>query len=140
MKQNWIIIAGLLLVGSFAIYQFYPPDNHQSPASGNDPMVTVEIPLLSNEAMEGEKLFNANCAVCHGLNAAGKQGVAPPLVHIIYEPGHHGDMAFQLAAQNGVRAHHWPFGNMPAVKSVMSDEVSQITRYVRELQRANGIF
>ena len=46
-------------------------------------------------------------------NAAGQNGVAPPLVHKLYEPGHHSDMAFIMAAKNGVRSHHWRFGNMP---------------------------
>ena len=48
--------------------------------------------------------------------AAGHDGAGPPLVHKIYQPGHRSDMAFVLAAQNGVRAHHWPFGNRPPVE------------------------
>ncbi|MCC2639798.1 MAG: putative Cytochrome c, partial [Nitrospira sp.] len=52
----------------------------------------------------GEAKFNANCVACHGARAVGtKQG--PPLVHKIYEPNHHADVAFQRAAANGVRAH-----------------------------------
>jgi hypothetical protein len=48
-------------------------------------------------------------------------------------------MAFVLAAKQGVRAHHWRFGNMPAVEGVSDEDVLQITDYVRALQRANGI-
>ena len=49
-------------------------------------------------------------------------------------------MAFVLAARNGVRAHHWPFGNMPPVEQPLTDgELAAIIAYVRELQRANGI-
>ena len=71
---------------------------------------------------------------------AGQEGIAPPLVHRIYEPSHHGDMAFVLAARNGVRAHHWPFGDMPPVGQPLTDgELAAIIAYVRELQRANGI-
>jgi len=66
-------------------------------------------------------------------------GVAPPLVHKIYEPNHHGDMAFLMAARNGVRAHHWKFGNMPPVEGITDAEVITIVAYVRALQRANGI-
>jgi len=45
-----------------------------------------------------------------------------------------------LAARNGVRAHHWPFGNMPPVEQRLTDgELGAIVAYVRELQRANGI-
>ncbi len=63
----------------------------------------------------------------------------PPLVHKFYEPNHHGDMAFVLAAKNGVRAHHWKFGDMPPVKGVTQGDVLNIVAYVRALQRENGI-
>jgi len=84
-------------------------------------------------------LWPNKCAACHGANAAGQDGVAPPLVHVIYEPSHHGDEAFQRAAELGVRGHHWPFGNMPPVEGVTRADVTMITAYIRELQRANGI-
>jgi len=86
----------------------------------------------------GESKFNANCARCHGERGRGtNQG--PPLVHKIYEPNHHGDPAFQMAAANGVRAHHWQFGNMPKIDGVTPAEVTEITKYVRWLQRQAGI-
>ena len=82
-------------------------------------MVQVVVPeTFSDNARIGQVAFEAKCAVCHGANAAGQDGVAPPLVHKIYEPSHHGDAAFLLAAKNGVRAHHWRFGNMPPVEGV----------------------
>lgn len=87
---------------------------------------------------EGERLFNANCARCHGPRASGTdQG--PPLVHLVYEPNHHGDAAFQRAAALGVRAHHWTFGDMPPVPGVSEAEVAAIVSYVRWLQREAGI-
>jgi hypothetical protein len=61
------------------------------------------------------------------------------LVHIIYEPSHHGDESFQRAAAMGVQGHHWSFGNMPPVEGIASADVTMIVAYVRELQRANGI-
>jgi mono/diheme cytochrome c family protein len=86
----------------------------------------------------GEAKFKANCARCHGEGAAGTaQG--PPLVHKIYEPNHHGDAAFLRAALNGVRAHHWRFGDMPRVEGVTPEDVAQIVQYVRWLQREAGI-
>ena len=48
-------------------------------------------------AQSGKRGFEAKCAACHGVNAAGQDGVAPPLVHKIYEPSHHGDESFQRA-------------------------------------------
>jgi cytochrome c len=90
------------------------------------------------EFQKGEAKFNANCARCHGEHALGTtQG--PPLVHKIYEPSHHGDAAFQFAAARGVRAHHWNFGDMPKIEGVAQDDVTQITAYVRWLQREAGI-
>lgn len=121
-------------------------DDSSAPATANlsdSPalaMVNVTVPeTLSANAEIGKVAFEAKCAVCHGENAAGQDGVAPPLVHKIYEPSHHGDAAFLVAAKNGVRAHHWRFGNMPPVEGVTDSDVKMIVAYVRELQRANGI-
>jgi mono/diheme cytochrome c family protein len=100
--------------------------------------VDVRVPQLSPNATAGKTAFDANCASCHGANAAGSdQG--PPLVHEIYNPGHHADLAFVLAAKQGVRRHHWPFGDMPPQPQVTEDQISAIIQYVRELQAANGI-
>lgn len=103
-------------------------------------LATVKLPASFTEQEQiGASAYDAECAACHGLNGQGRDGVAPPLVHKIYEPGHHGDMAFVLAAQNGVRAHHWKFGNMPAVEGVTRSDILDIVSYIRVLQRANGI-
>ncbi|MFT7448634.1 MAG: mono/diheme cytochrome c family protein [Glaciecola sp.] len=103
-------------------------------------LVDVAVPeTFSTNAEIGKLAFDAKCAACHGANAAGQDGVAPPLVHKIYEPNHHGDASFLLAAKNGVRAHHWRFGNMPPVEGLTDGDVKMIVAYVRELQRANGI-
>ena len=105
-------------------------------SSGDAPAVVV--PALSDKARSGEQVFNANCALCHGPNASGT-GLGPPLVHKIYEPGHHQDFSFQSAVRNGVPAHHWQFGNMPPVPTVTDEDIPKIICYIRELQRANGI-
>ena len=94
---------------------------------------------LSENAQIGKLAFEAKCTSCHGTNAAGRDGVAPPLVHIIYESNHHGDESFQRAVAMGVQAHHWSFGNMPAVEGLTRGDVKMIIRYIRELQRENGI-
>jgi mono/diheme cytochrome c family protein len=104
------------------------PDAGKSPANATPADLQV-----------GETKFAANCAACHGPRAVGtKQG--PPLVHKIYEPNHHADITFQRAAQNGVRAHHWEFGNMPKIEGVTAADVDHIIRYVRWLQREAGIY
>lgn len=86
----------------------------------------------------GADLFAANCAQCHGEQADGTL-MGPPLVHRLYEPGHHPDFAFKNAVANGVLAHHWDFGDMPPVAGLSQDDVAAITAYVRRLQRQAGI-
>lgn len=136
MNRRSLVIGLVLLGGAVFIYRsLQTPEAAPSGAA----MANVMVPDLSAQAREGEALFNRSCAACHGNDAAGQDGVAPPLVHKIYEPNHHGDAAFHLAAKNGVRAHHWQFGNMPPVEGVTDPELDQIVLYIRELQRANGI-
>lgn len=106
--------------------------------AGDGEKLTVKVPALSVTAVEGKQLFDKNCAACHGKNAAGSdQG--PTFIHLVYEPSHHGDQSFVLAALRGVRAHHWQFGDMPKQPQVNQTQVLKIVHYVRELQRANGI-
>lgn len=103
-------------------------------------IAAIALPeTLSANAEIGMAVFEAKCAACHGVNAVGQLEVAPPLVHVIYEPSHHGDEAFQRAVANGVRGHHWPFGNMSPVEGLTRGDVKMIIAYIRELQRANGI-
>lgn len=131
-----VILLALVLVGSVAVmFRSVGQDSADGPATA---AVDVDIPELSATARSGEAVFNANCAECHGTNAAGTDR-GPPLIHKIYEPSHHGDAAFLLAARQGVRAHHWSFGDMPAIPAVSDTEIAAIIAYVRELQRYNGI-
>jgi len=136
MNTRNILIAVVLLGAAVFVYRSFGTAE-QSPTG--TALASVTVPELSEPALAGEDLFNRSCAACHGKNAAGQDGIAPPLVHKIYEPDHHGDAAFYLAARNGVRAHHWSFGNMPPVEGVTDTELEKIVFYVRELQRANGI-
>lgn len=137
MKRPVAILLALAVVGvgALAVNMMREPGG-----SAGQPLAQVTVPELSAAAMVGQAAFEANCAACHGENAAGRDGAGPPLIHRIYEPNHHGDAAFFLAARQGVRSHHWPFGNMPPVADVSDDEVAFIVAYVRELQRANGIY
>ena len=110
----------------------------QWPRSQAQGIVNVQVPPLSEIATRGKAAFDANCAPCHGANASGTDK-GPPLVHVIYNSGHHADGAFFLAAKLGVRQHHWRFGNMPPQPQVTEEQLAAIVRYVRELQVANGI-
>ena len=136
MKQA--VILSLLAAAGIAWYLQFGKGNEA--AESGQPMAAVTVPeILSEQAQIGRKNFAENCAACHGQNAAGMAGTAPPLVHIIYEPGHHGDESFQRAVAFGVPAHHWRFGDMPPVEGLKRSDVAAIIAYVRELQRANGI-
>ncbi|MEQ9638689.1 MAG: cytochrome c [Alphaproteobacteria bacterium] len=128
---QWAAVAAVVLVaGGGWIWwsQFRQPDE----------TVAVTMPTLNDAQASGQEAFAANCAVCHGPNAGGTDA-GPPLIHRVYEPGHHGDMSFVMAVQRGVRQHHWKFGNMPAQPQVSEAEIADIIAYVRAVQRANGI-
>lgn len=149
--DKWGIFTGLFFVGGVALFGYQvmapaAPVGHSMVApdlSGVEEgaaIAEVAVPAeFSENAQMGQNIFDLKCAVCHGDNAAGQNGIAPPLVHRTYEPSHHSDMAFVLAAKNGVRAHHWDFGNMPPVEGLTDGEVQMVAAYVRELQRENGI-
>ncbi|MDF0596886.1 c-type cytochrome [Psychromarinibacter halotolerans] len=151
MDKLTLMVAVVLAVGlGVAGWQFLPPatapaGHSMIPTDTGEvaegaPIVEVSLPEeLSGNARLGKSIFEVKCSSCHGRNAAGQKGVAPPLVHKIYEPNHRSDMAFVAAAQNGVRSHHWGFGNMPPLEGITAREVKMVVAYVRELQRANGI-
>ncbi|MCI4661793.1 MAG: cytochrome c [Neomegalonema sp.] len=152
MNRNLLIAAAgaalLALGGYFLLARTTAPAPSEQPHAAKSPapqaseaLVAVHLPAqLTETARLGKQHFDTNCQICHGANAQGRDGFGPPLIHKIYEPSHHGDMSFYRAAALGVRAHHWRFGNMPAVEGVTQEQVSAIIAYIRELQRANGIF
>ena len=142
------LVVAIVLIGAVVWTVFRPSPNPApkqvvgaAPVAPGAALVEVELPAsLSAEAVIGQTYYDAVCASCHGANAAGQDGVAPPLVHKIYEPSHHRDAAFLVAVRNGVRQHHWPFGPMLPVEQKLTDgEIAAITLYIRELQRENGI-
>ncbi|GAA3876712.1 cytochrome c [Celeribacter arenosi] len=142
MKSKFLIVGAAVVAGlaGWLTFAQKPQEPVAVVASQNDALVQVSLPdSLSDQEQIGKRAFDAVCAACHGVNAAGRDGVGPPLVHKIYEPSHHGDMSFYLAAENGVRAHHWRFGNMPAQTGLSRADVATIIAYVRAVQRANGI-
>lgn len=86
----------------------------------------------------GEQLYAARCVPCHGPQGSGSDR-GPPLVHPVYAPNHHADVAFYRAIEFGVQAHHWRFGDMPPVEGVSPEDAREIVRYVRWLQREAGV-
>ena len=141
MKKRVIVIGAVLLAGlGLYLSPAWKPQPTGAGEVSGQALVDIVIPeSFSQQAQIGKTAFDANCAGCHGVDAVGQNGVAPPLVHVIYEPSHHGDESFQRAIAMGVRGHHWPFGDMPPVEGLTRADVATIIAYIRELQRANGI-
>jgi len=111
-----------------------------NPAYANHKQSHVDVLVgeLSSAASKGQIVFNTTCASCHGVNASG--GVSgPPLIHNIYNPGHHGNQSFINAVRNGVRRHHWNFGDMPPQKHVAFGDMVFLMKFIREVQQQNGI-
>ena len=128
----------LLLIVIMGCGEGSSPQDETAGPSGTG-IVSGNGPALSDTGRAGEELFNANCSVCHGMNAAGtSQG--PTLIDRIYHPGHHPDFSIRNAVSKGVRQHHWVFGDMAPVAGVSTEDVEKIICYVREVQRANDIF
>lgn len=126
--EHWIgrtALASLLGLGAAIAYG--QPTQIPKPSAG----------LMPNPVV-GKKLFAGSCMQCHGVDLRGTK-TGPPLLHRIYESGHHGDVAFQVAAKYGSRQHHWNFGDMKPVPGVSPDDVAHITAYVRAEQRRAGI-
>ena len=148
LKYFWIIF--LIVLGLFWVLSVgCSPEGKEShsshsimkatAANGLSPLEEGQLVIqLPEEFHQGEERFNVLCSRCHGLHARGT-GNGPPLVHKIYEPSHHGNFTFQRAAAQGVRAHHWEFGNMPKIVDASPDDVILIIQYVRWLQREAGI-
>ena len=86
----------------------------------------------------GKQKYQETCSQCHGHWGEGtKQG--PPLMHPFYKPSHHADRAFYRAALKGVQAHHWEFGDMPAIAGITREDMDKIIPFIRWLQREKGI-
>lgn len=87
----------------------------------------------------GFELFQDNCARCHGADLDGTDE-GPPLLHGYYKPGHHSDVAFYRAIEQGSPQHHWNFGDMEPVDGVNRKQAEAIVEYVRWHQRESGLF
>ena len=134
-----VVVAGLGAYFFFGGNSAVPASGASAPPASRAEVASVVLPELTGNALIGEKVFATKCAACHGPNGTGNSEAGPPLIHKIYEPSHHGDAAFLNAAANGVRAHHWRFGDMPPVEGVTQGDVMMVVDYIRAVQRANGI-
>lgn len=132
MNIKMLAVLAVIIAASYAAWTLLV-----GPGKASEEAVEINIPEFSQVAQSGQIAFGENCAACHGVNAAGTDK-GPTFLHAFYKAGHHGDASFEAAAKRGVRAHHWPFGDMPPVDGITDAEIRWITKYVRELQVANG--
>ncbi|HIE64774.1 MAG: cytochrome c [Nitrospira sp.] len=127
--EKWLVLAGVFTALSLTSCS---SDSSRSPS-------TMQVRKAPAEFAKGETFFNESCAGCHGKGAIGTDR-GPTFLSKIYAPNHHGDAAFLLAPQRGVRAHHWKFGNMPKISGLETEEIKAIIPYIRWLQKEAGIF
>ncbi len=122
-------LAVVLVVGSLGVAALLATRD-----TASDSRVRSRAELLA----DGEDVFAANCATCHGDDLRGTF-VGPPLLHEIYLPDHHPDSAIRAAVHNGVSAHHWDSDGMPPIPALSDDDVDAVIAYIRAAQEAAGL-
>jgi mono/diheme cytochrome c family protein len=127
------IVKNLLAITSLVLALY------ATPIHAADKSSTIIEPKITGKLMLGKLAFGTHCAACHGTQGGGTDK-GPTFLHRVYHPGHHGDAAFFQAAKNGVRAHHWRFGDMAPVPAATESQIANIVKYIRALQQANGLF
>lgn len=88
---------------------------------------------------QGKGSYQSNCMKCHGKKLLGTVK-GPSLLDDVYKPSHHADLSFYFAVKNGVRQHHWKFGDMPTVAELTPQRVSDIISYIRWMQKTNKLY
>ena len=122
----------LLIIATF-VSACDPEEEPKDKTSGGIILLDVRVPRhLTSEARVGQRLYLQHCAGCHGKTIGGSIN-GPPLIE--YGSAHHSDETFYRAVSNGVKQHHWKYGDMPPVKGISSNEVGSIITFVREVQR-----
>jgi len=129
----WIGVGALVVLMAIAVVGFGGGGGADTPAGRGTGIPEQDASLVA----AGEPLYQASCAECHGADLRGT-AIGPSHLSIVYEPNHHGDAAFALAISNGVRQHHWPFGDMAPVPGLSERDVEAVIAFVREQQRING--
>lgn len=117
----WLFLAVLMLVATAC------GDGAVEQVDSQDPVLVAK----------GAQLYQASCAECHGSDLRGTDK-GPSHLSILYQPGHHGDGAFQIAVLIGSTPHHWDFGPMPPIEGLSEVDVDAIIAFVRQRQHEEG--
>ncbi len=130
IRAKWAVLLGAVFMAAGI-----------APAAGGSKAIYENpiAPKMTPQLNLGKLNYDLYCSACHGKTAGGSD-TGPTFISRIYHPGHHGDRAFFNAPRRGVRAHHWPFGDMKPVPGVTGKQISLIIKYVRAVQKANGLF
>ncbi|MEM9059495.1 MAG: cytochrome c [Pseudomonadota bacterium] len=88
----------------------------------------------SQLAIAGMRLYRSSCMDCHGEKAVGTQR-GPSLVKQIYHRASFSKRAFHEAVTQGAPQQNWRMGDMPGFSKFSFNQLEQLERYIRELQR-----
>lgn len=140
MAVDFIVTLAAIAISGYLVIATGDEHAVSEKASDTDTtLVEIAVPYtLSTYAQVGKTALEHTRAACHGANAVDQRDLAPPLVHIAYEPFHHSNGAFQLTVANGLRGHHWSFASIPPVDVLSRGDAHMVVADIRELQRANG--
>ena len=93
---------------------------------------------FKGDADKGVEPFEKYCMMCHGTKGRGNEQ-GPPLVESVYRPDHHADLSFHFAVHDGVKSHHWNYGDMKPVPLITPEETEHVIAFIREEQKRVGI-
>jgi cytochrome c553 len=133
--ETLTVFIAVILLGSIGTVMIAAPAKSGQSAIYQNP----KEPKVTQMLNLGKLNYDTCCASCHGKTGGGSNK-GPTFISRIYHPGHHRDKSFYIAAKCGVRAHHWPFGDMKPVKGISDDQITSIIEYVRAIQKVNGLF
>jgi mono/diheme cytochrome c family protein len=125
-----VVIAAILLIGG-GLAVIY--------AAGSEPAVTVNArPISAAQLAQGEQVYKANCASCHGLNGEGQPNWRQPDAEGAFPaPPHHNDghtwhHADQQLLQIIARGGSMPNSNMPGYADTLTeDEMVAVLAYIK---------
>lgn len=80
-----VAVLSALLIAGWAVFIREPAQIATAPREETgEALVAVTLPAKFTDTEQmGAQAFEAKCAVCHGVSAAGRDGTGPPLVHVI---------------------------------------------------------
>lgn len=132
IRWRWLLFGAVAILASLSFL------TRRQKAVGYFDASRVLKLTLPEEFRPSAQLYAARCSSCHGARATGNDR-GPPLVHFYYRKRYHPDAVFATAMKQGVKAHHWGFGDMPPAIGMSDDDITDVTIYLRWLQWQVGI-